>query len=660
MSPLVAWQSVTRLPVPAPGNMLSLHRAWKPAILPSGARAGRDLPHIREPHAFCRSYQSFADASGARLREGAMRRSTDRLIALQFLAVAVPIAFVLLAQMAADARRAAALEQSRPLRTLANEARANYRTFTNGAADAVDTGALGRQSAEALNTTAALLARLAERGEAAALGDTPRQVADLAAQVASGATLERLMALRPQIAGADHETRAIDESFERRDAAVVEDAVESARVRQLEADAAIERRRRAELETVEIRFRVATRAARAGVYEMDESGGTVWWSDTMNELYGVSAGNFQPTLSGWLELIHPADRDGARAAMTAAMGERKPLRTQYRAVRPDGSIAHLESVAAVVGDPAGEGVRMVGIDLDVTERVAAQRREDLLQQQLRDASRQAGMADVATSVLHNVGNVLNSVNVSANLVADSLKRSRAAGLTRVVALLEEHQGDLGSFVAHDARGKVLPVYLAELSRHLSADNSNALQELDALRGNIDHIKDIVTMQQRYAKLGGAAEPIDVGRLVEESLRINASAFERHAIEVVRQFADVPQITVDKHKVLQILVNLLRNAKDACDAAGERERRVTLSVERCATGVRVAVADNGVGIAAEHMSRVFTHGFTTKKTGHGFGLHSGALAAKEMGGVLRVESPGLGCGATFVVELPLGPPGNAHG
>src|SRR5213080_869471 len=645
MSAFVAWQSVTRLPVPAPGNMLSLHRAWKPAILPS--RAGRDLPHIQEPHAFSRSYQSFAGASGARLREDAMRRSTDRLIALQFLAVAVPIAFVLLAQMAADARRAAALEQSRPLRTLANEARANYRTFTNGAADAVDTGALGRQSAEALNTTAALLARLAERGEAAALGDTPGQVADLAAQVASGATLERLMALRREIARADHETRAIDESFERRDAAVVEDAVDSARVqkqevslallisgvltvvfvlatrrrlrRQLEADAAIERRRRAELETVEIRFRVATRAARAGVYEMDESGGTVWWSDTMNELYGVSAGNFQPTLSGWLELIHPADRDGARAAMTAAMRERKPLRTQYRAVRPDGSIAHLESVAAVGGDPAGEGVRMVGIDLDVTERVAAQRREDLLQQQLRDASRQAGMADVATSVLHNVGNVLNSVNVSANLVADSLKRSRAAGLTRVVALLEEHQGDLGSFVAHDARGKVLPVYLAELSRHLSADNSNALQELDALRGNIDHIKDIVTMQQRYAKLGGAAEPIDVGRLVD----------------------------------------LLRNAKDACDAAGERERRVTLSVERCATGVRVAVADNGVGIAAEHMSRVFTHGFTTKKTGHGFGLHSGALAAKEMGGVLRVESPGLGCGATFVVELPLGPPGNAH-
>jgi PAS domain S-box-containing protein len=617
-----------------------------------------------------------------------MRRSTDRLIALQFLAVAVPIAFVLLAQMVADARRAAALEQSRPLRTLANEARANYRTFTNGAADAVDTGALGRQSAEALNTTAALLAKLAASGEAAALGDTPGLVADLAAQVRSGATLERLMALRPQIARADHDTRALDESLERRDAAVVQDAVESARAqkrqvsvallisgvltvifvlatrrrlrRQIEADAAIERRRRAELETISIRFRAATRAARAGVYEMDESGSAVWWSDTMNELYGVSPQNFQPTLSGWLELIHPADRAAAQAAMTAAMRERKPLHTQYRVVRPDGSIAHLESVAAVVGDPGGGGVRMVGIDLDVTERVAAQHREDILQRQLRDASRQAGMADVATSVLHNVGNVLNSVNVSANLVADSLKRSRAAGLGRVVALLKEHQGDLGRFVAHDERGKVLPVYLAELSRHLSADNRNALQELEALRGNIDHIKDIVTMQQRYAKLGGAAEPIDIKHLAEESLRINASAFERHEITVVRRFADVPQITVDKHKVLQILVNLLRNAKDACDGLSDRERRVTLAVERCATGVRVAVADNGAGITAEHMSRLFTHGFTTKKTGHGFGLHSGALAAREIGGVLRAESSGVGRGATFVLELPLRPPESAHG
>ncbi|MGH8133353.1 MAG: sensor histidine kinase [Steroidobacteraceae bacterium] len=614
-------------------------------------------------------------------------RSTDRLIALQFLAVAVPIAFVLLAQMVADERRAAALEASRPLRTLANDARAYYRTFTNGAADAVDTGALGRQSAEALDKTAEALNKLAARGESAALGNTPQRVSELASKVRSGAKLERLMALRETISRADRETRAIDENFEQRDAAVVQDAVMSARVQkrrvilalvissfltiifvvatrrrlkhQIEADAAIERRRRAELEAISIRFGMATRAARAGVYEVQEGDQSVWWSDTMNEIYGQSPHSFRPTLGGWLELIHAADRNGAATAMATAMRERKSLNSRYRVVRPDGSVVHIESVAAVVSDSADGGARLVGIDLDVTERVAAARREDLLQQQLRDASRQAGMADVATSVLHNVGNVLNSVNVSATLVSDSLKRSRAPGLERVASLLREHKEDLGTFVAQDARGKVLPVYLAELSRHLSGDNQSALRELDSLKSNIDHIKDIVAMQQRYAKLGGVAEIIDIRQTTEESLRINGGAFERHGIRVVREFAEVPEVTADKHKVLQILVNLLRNAKDACHGVGDREKRVTIRLGKCSLGVRVAICDNGAGITSENMSCLFIHGFTTKKNGHGFGLHSGSLAAKEMGGVLRAESPGPGLGATFLLELPLKPPESSH-
>ena len=144
------------------------------------------------------------------------------------------------------------------------------------------------------------------------------------------------------------------------------------------------------------------------------------------------------------------------------------------------------------------------------------------------------------------------------------------------------------------------------------------------------------------------------------MRINASAFERHAVKVVPEFAEVPQITVDKHKVLQILVNLLRNAKDACQSVDEQQRRVSIRIDRCAAGLRIAIADNGSGIAPEHMSRIFTHGFTTKKTGHGFGLHSAALAAREIGGVLRAESPGPDRGATFTLDLPLKPPENSHG
>ena len=625
-----------------------------------------------------------ATQSGVRSRAFKLTRTTDRLIALQFLAVVVPIAFVLLAQMVADTRRAAALAESRPLRTLANDARADYRTFTNGAADAVDTGALGRQSAEALKSAADRLHRLALSGREPALDDAARQVANLATSVGSGAALDKLMGLRMQIAEADRATRTIDEDFERRDAAVVQDAVDSARIekrsvavamfaslilsvvfvlatrvrlkRRLEAEAAIERRRRAELETISIRFGMATRAAHAGAYEVQESDRGVWWSDTMHELYGRPTDGFQPTLEGWLELIHPDDRPAAAAAISGAMRERRPLHSQHRVARPDGSVRHIESVAAVVSDSGDGTARLVGIDLDVTERVTAAAREETLQHQLRDASRQAGMADVATSVLHNVGNVLNSVNISANLVTDSLRRSRVQGLERVAALIKEHESDFGAFVANDQRGKVLPVYLGELARHLSSDNQAALRELDTLRNNIDHIKDIVTTQQRYAKLGGFTELTNVAELVEQAVRINYHALERHSVKLEREFGEVPEIVADKHKVLQILVNLLRNAKDACRDSTHRDRMVRITIENRAPGVRVSVADNGAGITPENMGRLFTHGFTTKKSGHGFGLHSGALAAKEMGGVLRAESAGAGCGATFVLELPLQPPG----
>jgi PAS domain S-box-containing protein len=611
-----------------------------------------------------------------------VKRSTDSLIAVQFLAVVVPIAFVLLAQMMADARRASALEHSRPLRELANDIRANYRTFTNGAADAVDTGTLGHQSAEALQGTSRLLQDLGSRGESFALGDAPQEAGELATHVHSGATLDTLLPLRERIGELDRKTRQIDEYFEHRDAEVVRDAVESARrqkhqvtvallislfltivfvlaarirlKRQLDAEANIERARRAELERISIRFGMATKAARAGAYEIQQSGENVWWSDTMNELYGQSSATFRPTLSGWLELIHPEDRACAQAAITTALREHKPLRTHYRIIRPDGTIGHVESLADVAMDSAGATPRLVGIDLDIAERIAAQEREQVLQQQLRDASRQAGMAEVATSVLHNVGNVLNSVNVSADVVISRLRASPLSGLQRVVSLMKEHPDDLGAFIDRDPRGRLLPSYLTELAKQLGGDQDKALQEIDSLKSNIAHIKEIVAMQQRYARVGGATETIDLTQLVDESLRINQSGFERHTITVVKEFERIPEITVDKHKVLQILVNVIRNAKDACEATGEVMKRVTVRVARCARGVQVAVSDTGVGIAPENMLRIFNHGFTTKKTGHGFGLHSGALAARELGGELRAHSDGPGSGATFVLELPVTP------
>ncbi len=290
---------------------------------------------------------------------------------------------------------------------------------------------------------------------------------------------------------------------------------------------------------------------------------------------------------------------------------------------------------------------------DLTGRKKAQAELDAIQKQLLETSRRAGMAEVATSVLHNVGNVLNSVNISCAVVAERVRKSQIGSVGKTARLLHQHEGNLATFLLHDPTGKKLPQYLGMLAGRLSEEQNEVLRELQLLGKNIDHIKDIVSMQQNHAKVSGVTETLDVADLVEDSLRMNNGSLARHAVEVVRDFAEVPFITVEKHKALQVLVNLIRNAKQACDHSGQAQKRITLRVSRSSSHVQVAVIDNGVGISPENLTRIFAHGFTTKPDGHGFGLHGGALAAVEMGGSLAVHSDGIGRGATFTLELPLG-------
>ena len=313
----------------------------------------------------------------------------------------------------------------------------------------------------------------------------------------------------------------------------------------------------------------------------------------------------------------------------------------------------------VIKDPLYDSEkRLLGLQVifwDVTARKEAETKLEEAHRQLLETSRRAGMAEVATSVLHNVGNVLNSVNVSASLVSDTLKKSKTASLSKAVALLREHESDLASFLTCDAKGKQVPAYLAQLASHLAAEQSTAIGELEEVTKHIEHIKDIVTMQQSYAKVSGVAETVHARELVEDALRMNATALARHDIEVVREYDPLlPQIIVEKHKVLQILVNLLRNAKFACDESGRVDKRLILRLRNGSGRLKIDVVDNGIGIKPENLTRIFNHGFTTRKDGHGFGLHSGALAARDLGGALSVHSDGPGHGAAFTLELPLEP------
>jgi PAS domain S-box-containing protein len=296
---------------------------------------------------------------------------------------------------------------------------------------------------------------------------------------------------------------------------------------------------------------------------------------------------------------------------------------------------------------------------DITERRRAEVELEEMHKQLLGTSRQAGMAEVATSVLHNVGNVLNSVNISSTLVSDRVRKSKVANLSKVVAMLNEHMAELGSFLTNDPKGKQLPGYLGQLAEHLVSEQTSVLEELRLLHQNIEHIKDIVVMQQSYAKISGVVETVQIAGLVEDALRMNLGALQRHGVAVLREYDDVPLVDMEKHKILQILVNLVRNAKYACDESHRIDKLMTLRVIRNNDMVRISIIDNGIGIPAENLTRIFSHGFTTRKEGHGFGLHSAALAAMELGGSLTVHSDGPDKGAAFTLELPYTPHKNSH-
>ncbi len=353
-------------------------------------------------------------------------------------------------------------------------------------------------------------------------------------------------------------------------------------------------------------------------------------------------------------ITHPDDlkqQDLLRAKLDR--GELDDFKMEKRYLRRDGTVAWAVLTIKVFRELDGRIAQEVSTVVDITSLKHAEAERERIQQQLIEVSRQAGMAEVATGVLHNVGNVLNSVNVSTTLAIDLMRSSKAVNVAKLSALIQENIATLPEFLARDPRGQRIPAYLAHLSEELAGERKSIVTELEHLRNHVEHIKGIVAMQQTYAKVSGVVEALSIIDLVDDALRMNAGSFVRHGLDVVRDYQSKPVAHVERHKILQILVNLIRNAKLACDDSGKEEKRMIIRVTNEDNRIQVAVKDNGVGIPAENLTRIFAHGFTTRRDGHGFGLHSGALAAKEMGGSIKVESDGLGQGATFTLEFPDG-------
>jgi len=277
------------------------------------------------------------------------------------------------------------------------------------------------------------------------------------------------------------------------------------------------------------------------------------------------------------------------------------------------------------------------------------------QSSLVKASRAAGMAEVATNVLHNVGNVLNSINTSVGVLESRFKKSRMANVRKLVDMLPQSNKAFIAFLKDDPKGGQVLDYLKSLAQALTQEQKAVGDELRQLVTQVDHAKKVIIMQQRYGSVHGVNESFAVEQLLEDAIAMNTDSLQRHGIALERQFESPQTIVADKHQVLQILVNLISNAVHACseDTTKQKDNWILIRLYSADKKyVKIEVKDNGVGIAPENLSRIFQHGFTTRSFGHGFGLHSGALAAKQLGGTLTAQSAGLGYGTSFTLSLPL--------
>ncbi len=269
---------------------------------------------------------------------------------------------------------------------------------------------------------------------------------------------------------------------------------------------------------------------------------------------------------------------------------------------------------------------------------------------LIEASRQAGMSEIATGVLHNVGNILNSVNISVTTISDNMRESVMKNFSTIVQLIQQNIDNIGEFLTKDSKGKVIPEYLIQLSNSHEQEKEDIFKEVTILRDSIEHIKEIINVQQTLAGVTGFMEEISISDIIQQSLQINLSALQRYDIDLIEDIDKEIVIISDKSKILQIITNFIRNAKDALNDTETRTIKVSLKeIEN--ESIKIEVSDSGEGIDQENLSKVFSYGFSTKKNGHGFGLHSAALAAKELGGSVQATSDGPKQGSTFILILP---------
>lgn len=271
---------------------------------------------------------------------------------------------------------------------------------------------------------------------------------------------------------------------------------------------------------------------------------------------------------------------------------------------------------------------------------------------IAESIRYIEISEIAAHVLHNMGNVLTSINVAASILHEKLSRSEMGELKHLSHLLSQHEKNLLSFFSENPKGKFIVPFIQKLAEKWLSEKEALMQEIHEIKQKIDVVKKIVHSLEMTGRSKGFVETIQIAEIIDEALAINNALIHEIGVTIEKQLSELPMIPIDKMKILQILVNLIKNGLEALRESTQNHKFLLLKA-RMHEGKKfqIEIIDNGKGISQGDLNKIFTYGFTTKAENHGLGLHSSALLTKELGGTLTINSLGLQKGATVILQLP---------
>ncbi len=330
----------------------------------------------------------------------------------------------------------------------------------------------------------------------------------------------------------------------------------------------------------------------------------------------------------------------------------QPIMFENTIKLPDGQSYWYENRVSPIIRRGKSTTELMLIITDITKRKQAEIELESVQNELIDKAHKAGMADIATGTLHNVGNILNSVLTSTQMMNEIMAASKMPSFFKANEILKENIDDLENFIIKNPKGKILMEYYLAIEKQLSEENSLFKQHLDRLKNKVNAIVEVINAQQSYAGGASFVEKVCLKDIIEDAITMQADIISSNNISIDRHFIDIPPLIIQRTKFVHIMINLIGNAKDAMLSIPAEKRILRFLFEQTEDAVFLKVSDSGEGISSERIQKIFSHGFTTKDSGHGFGLHSCANYMTEMGGRMWAESEGTGKGSTFILQFAL--------